>query len=145
MGDHNSDIGIVDDGPASPFHAMVEGGTGINTGSVNGRGSGISGTSSGSNSLLAVETSRTRSPPQFAVPPTEGEIKGDVQMVHMNMNMNTNMNMASPTATESLQMPQDSAEDDDDNSSTVSTLKVYQGTADFDYDMNTGKCKHAKI
>ena len=39
----------------------------------------------------------------------------------------------------------DDDDDDDDNNSTYSTLKVFQGTADFDYEINKGKGHNHKL
>jgi hypothetical protein len=44
-----------------------------------------------------------------------------------------------------VQMSNSSVHQDDDDNSTHSTLKVFQGTADFDYDMTKGEYLYSSV
>ena len=70
-------------------------------------------------------------PSDFSLPDQEEQVeaKDGILLVRMSN---------SSTRSAALEVEKGSTEDDD-NSSTYSTLKVFEGSADFDYDMQAGK------
>lgn len=70
-------------------------------------------------------------PSDFSIPPAKNKAAVDgIMMVSMTGN---------PNLDEEIDQDQVEASYSDDNNSINSTLKVHQGSADFDYDMKRGK------
>lgn len=69
------------------------------------------------------------SPSDFSIP-SEKQFEEGILMV--------DMNNSKENTREALKELQE-IDDNEDNDSIISSLKVFQGTADFDYEMNGGK------